>query len=355
LDPTIADANLGKVSPDVTFTIDPVVAKNKNGRLEVFEVDENGQVWHNWMRGPNVPNSGWSGWQALGDTASVISFRALVVGTNADGRLEVFGRSPDADHHVVHIWQTSPGGGWASGGFVTIGANPASVAFETDPVVGINQDGRLEVFIVDDKTGSGTNAVWHKYQAAPNSGWVDWLSLDGAMLTSGSIGCGNSGIAVGSNADGRLEVFGRDNTDPNHAIVHRYQTAPNSGWSAGFVVLATQPAGQFSDGDPVVGRNLDGRLEVFIIASNTDNCGCAADVWHVWQNAPNSGWSSYLDMGGGVFGALDVISNQDGRLEIFDQGDDFHGSSMFHNWQTPSPGSGWYGFSSLGGEPADYN
>jgi len=54
--------------------------------------------------------------------------------------------------------------GWASeGGVLT-----------SDPAVANNEDGRLEVFV------RGTdNALWHKWQVAPNNGWSDWLSEGG--------------------------------------------------------------------------------------------------------------------------------------------------------------------------------
>jgi len=43
--------------------------------------------------------------------------------------------------------------------------------------------------------------------------------------------------------------------------------------------------------DPVVGRNQDGRLEVF--ARGTDDA-----LWHNWQTVPNNGWSGWGSLGG---------------------------------------------------------
>ena len=42
---------------------------------------------------------------------------------------------------------------------------------------------------------------------------------------------------------------------------------------------------------PICGRNADGRLEVF--ARGTDNA-----LWHIWQTAPNNGWSGWASLGG---------------------------------------------------------
>ena len=58
------------------------------------------------------------------------------------------------------------------------------------------------------------NALWYKWQVTPNNGWLDWAS-EGGILT--------SNIAVGTNADGRLEVFVRG-TD--NALWHKWQVQP---------------------------------------------------------------------------------------------------------------------------------
>ena len=96
------------------------------------------------------------------------------------------------------------GGGWASlGGVIT-----------SNIAVARNADGQLEIF------ARGTdNALWHKWQTAPNNGWSGWASL-GGVITSDPV--------VGQNADGRLEVFARG-TD--NAVWHQWQTAPSDGWS----------------------------------------------------------------------------------------------------------------------------
>ena len=42
-------------------------------------------------------------------------------------------------------------------------------------------------------------------------------------------------------------------------------------------------------------------------------------LWHMWQTAPNNGWSGWYSMGGWI-DMLDVARNADGRLEIFARG-----------------------------------
>ncbi len=89
-----------------------------------------------------------------------------------------------------------------------------------------------------------------------------------------------------------------------------------------------------------VGRNLDGRLEVFAIG--TDN-----KLWHISQNTPNSFWCSWASLGGSNITKLAVVPNLDGRLEVFARGTD---NQLFHISQTEPNGSSWSNWSSLGGE-----
>ena len=96
-----------------------------------------------------------------------------------------------------------------------------------------------------------------------------------------------------------------------------------------------------------VAENLDRRLEVFI---TQDNQGWAnVPLQHIWQTAPNNGWSGRDSRGGNVSGAV-VTQNQDGRLEVFAIGlPTFNADgSLLHIWQTAA-NNGWSEWDSLGG------
>jgi hypothetical protein len=164
--------------------------------------------------------------------------------------------------------------------------------FTSRPVVGRNEDGRLEVFV------RGINPIYplmHVWQTT-GGGWSGLNNLGGTVT---------SNIAVNNNLDGRLEVFVRG-TD--NSLFHRWQTAPNSDWSGYF------PLGGFLTSDPTVTRNWDGRMEVFV--RNTDN-----GVSHRWQVAPNSpwsGWENFSDTVGQVAGNIAAIAhNAGGGLNLF--------------------------------------
>jgi hypothetical protein len=187
--------------------------------------------------------------------------------------------------------------------------------------------------------------VWDVHQTAPNAGWSEFSNLGGELNDEGFGGnCAFGTVAAGRNKDGRLEIFGLDE-GAGRVIKHIWQVAPNGGWTSTFVSVAEKPAAGFSEfrGDPVVSSNKDGRLEVFGAADG-------GNVWHSWQNAPNSGWAAYADLGGNGEAALNSAGNADGRLEAFDHGAN---DEISHNWQT-SPGGGWFGFVTLFGSPAEY-
>ena len=72
------------------------------------------------------------------------------------------------------------------------GVNP-----HINPVIGINADGRQELFAVG-KTGY----LYRNTQTAPNGGWSGWIDM-GTSTTMAQ----NAIPTVGRNSDGRLEVF----------------------------------------------------------------------------------------------------------------------------------------------------
>jgi hypothetical protein len=87
--------------------------------------------------------------------------------------------------------------------------------------------------------------VYHRWQGGPDNGWNGggWQSLGGAISTR---------VSVGSNADGRLEVFARA---ADGAVYHRWQGGPDNGWNDG----GWHPLGGSINSDISVGRNSDGR------------------------------------------------------------------------------------------------
>jgi hypothetical protein len=100
--------------PGATFASGAAVGRNADGRLEVFAVAAGGMISHAWQ---TAPNGGWSGWANTGGPAAGFTNDSPAVATNADGRLEVYAVGSDRD--LYHVWQTAPNGGWSS--WVTLG------------------------------------------------------------------------------------------------------------------------------------------------------------------------------------------------------------------------------------------
>ncbi|MFC7648068.1 matrixin family metalloprotease [Streptosporangium lutulentum] len=202
------------------------------------------------------------------------------------------------------------------------------------PAVGRNQDGRLEVFV------RGNDArLYHIWQVAPGGVWSGWTSLGGAI---------QGRIAVGRNRDGRLEVFARGaRGSAAHladvgrrclvglGLARRDDRGPGRGdqrrRAAGGVRprerreavshLADVGRGVWSgwtslggaiQGRVTVGRNRDGRLELFARGTGGDLC-------HIWQTWAGGIWSGWASLGGAIEDPT-VAINADGRLELFARG-----------------------------------
>ncbi len=84
------------------------------------------------------------------------------VARNADGRLEAFAiasQQDSAEGRLYDIWQTSAGGGWS-------GWNDLGGKLNSPPTVGLNRDGRLEVFALGTSKG-----LFHMAQGCAGCTW----------------------------------------------------------------------------------------------------------------------------------------------------------------------------------------
>lgn len=295
----------------------PVIARNADGRLEVVVVGGDQALWH---RSQTAPNNGWSDWQSIGQPDAQ-SPMFLVLAQNADGRLEAAVSANDdfGGRAIWHAWQTTPSNGWS--GWASLGAPPDD--FSGPLVLGANADGRLELFAPEAFAG-GDQEIWHRWQRAPGGQWVAWSSLGspgGELLP-------DPPPVLGRNADGRLELFV---VAGDGAVWHRWQTAPNNGWSA-WSSLGSQGGG-FADLG--VGRNADGRLELFATLQH------GSDLWRRCQTAPNSSWMPWENRGrvaAGMIQGPTLTSAADGRLVLFMRTPDSGG--LYQLTQT-SPNGDW--------------
>jgi hypothetical protein len=314
-------AEKGKPSPNVGIK-SHVVGRNADGRQEIFAVGGDNALWQKWQV---APNSGWSEWKTLGTPARDTSLTdQFTVGRNEDGRQEVF--AGGSDGNVWQIWQTASNGGWSD--WNKLGQPPVGIRRSDRITVGINQDGRQELFII------GTDAaLWHTWQVAPNVGWSDWESLGKPSdLFDGSEPAKDRDLSeplVQSNADGHLEVF----APGNGAFCNRWQAIWREGPNK--VVWRHQGWNEKPKPRPDVGLtwfdaklNFQDRLEV--LAFGDDGA-----LWHSWQIDVTPFWSKWESLGSPPAkireaDRMTIGTNQDRRLEVFVVGQD---GAVWHTWQ----------------------
>ena len=204
--------------------------------------------------------------------------------------------------------------------------------------LGRNTVGRLELVATVNPTdmspGSDTAAVWHRWERTVG-GWSPWARLDMPILT------GFGGPAMAANKDGRLEIAATSDE-----LIHASQTAPNGDqWQ--HQSLDPPPNMRPMQVSPALAQNRDGRLEVFMLAGQS-NPPTSGPLWHAWQQ-PQGGWSPWEPLESskqwGLGGRPVVARNRDGRLEVFMAAD----GAVWHIWQQPQ-GGGWSPWHSLEGQ-----
>jgi hypothetical protein len=203
--------------------------------------------------------------------------------------------------------------------------------------LGQNQDGRLELVTTVD-TGSadlhGSGSVWHVREAREDPGWPpQWGSLDVPLES----GFGGPAPAITRNKHRRLEIA----VTTADALLHIWQTKPNGDeWHHDLLALPRDQA--MTRVSPALAENKDGRIEAFVLA-NDDRAPHKEDglLWNIRQDptAPD-GWS-WAELGTpqvALKGQPVVARNKDGRLEVFMLGTD---GAVWHIWQDLAAPGGW--------------
>jgi len=348
------------------------------GRLRLFAVGRDGVLYHLTQ---TYPNNGWSGWTNLGNPGAALADLSAPAAARVN-LIDLLGLGVflvGSDGTVYRRIQQLPDGPWSPweslGGsklrapaVPVLGAGGINYLFaigEYDlyensdltatstgptwsqhpglpvpylfpwPAVGSSADGRLEVLAV---AGGGQlpGQLLHQWQlAVAGKSWSSWFSH--GVAPGGSL---YSSPVVAAAADGRLEVFA---VDSSLMLSHKGQTAPNNGWSDWF--SHGNPQGDSSGAEgvfptPAVAAAADGRLELFAVGGSQADPTKERPLYHKWQTAPNDGWSDWFSHGTpGVSLAGDpaLAAAADGRLELFVVGAD---GVLYHKWQT-APNDGW--------------
>ena len=153
-------------APNGAMVLGPVTAgRSGDGRIEVFVIDQHGQMWN--IRQSSA-NGSYTGWNAFGSPGATLDDRPGLA-RSADGRLELFIRGTDG--HLYHQRETGVGTfAWSGWDTFDAGSTPAGGLID-HPVVGPGADGRLELFL----TGADGN-IYHAWQTQASNGWSAWVS-----------------------------------------------------------------------------------------------------------------------------------------------------------------------------------
>src|SRR6266436_1795116 len=289
------------------FLSGPAVFSNDDGRLEVFIVGIDGQLWHIYQ---TVANNGWSSWGPLGRPMAGIQSTPAVF-KNQDGRLEVFVIGTDGA--LWHNWQeqknqqSNAWPGWFSLG---VPSGPVSFSLLADPAVSINIDGGLAVFAV-----GGDGQVWYIFQTtADKTVWSNWRSLAPPQPYFFEVA-----PEVTRNVAGEIQFFLVDRAGPFRSLM---QTAPGDIWSPTWLNI-TLPA-QVLLG-PTVTRNSSGLLEVLFVGDD-------GALWNIEQTSQSDGSQSWS----GVERPGKSQSTQPGCSSR-----GVSGANRYHRWRARSVCVGW--------------
>ena len=304
------------------------IGQNSDGRLEVFSIGSDHNLYHMWQRVDN-DTTGWTDILPILPSPPPVNLQGKpAVGRNSDGRLEVFALGSDGNLYHIYQCGTICTGSWSNWG--SLGGS--SAAIKGNVAVGTNKDGRLELFML-----GANNALYHNYQCSTSGctgGWSGWQSLGTPSSTTGLV----NSTTVASNSDGRLEVFALG-SDGNLYHIYQCGTVCTGAWSS-WSSLGKPAAGLKAD--PVVGTNSDGRLEVFSLGQDSN-------LYHIFQcgNICTTIWSSWGSLGGSSDGLNSTpAAGRDGagHINVFSIGTN---GELFYDFECSCSGS-WNGVTELG-------
>ncbi|WP_199440062.1 PIG-L family deacetylase [Umezawaea beigongshangensis] len=154
--------------------------------------------------------------------------------------------------------------------------------------------GRLHAFCVQG------GAVWHRRQFAAGRPFAAAVPLGGDVAAT---------LAAARTADGRVAVFGVHQTTHDVVVNEQLPTGGFAGWRS--LGNPNGPGGRHT-GAPAVGTTADGRLQVF-----AKNSGGGVSTIH--QTSPGGAFTPWSDLGGGpdVRGTPVCVSRPDGRAVLF--------------------------------------
>jgi hypothetical protein len=265
-------------------------------------------LYHTWQLEAN------DGWCNVIERLGWVDGMRLAVTRRNSGELKLFVLNSDGS--VCFGWQTEAHERVTWNNFTQYCTNDAPPGGFTELAAEHDELGR--VFLVATGINKGIYYCFQKDPEVPYK-WSSWYSLRD--------GFGKNLIVLKNrHKKGRLEVLciGMDGL-VWHAVLKQKEWI---GWDQ---------VGDKQGKMLAVGQNADGRLEAFLIALDDDR------VWHIKQSSAGKWPAKWLKLRASPEGSrLAVVDNKDGRLEVFLQGKNQGGDdgSIYHCWQW-WPGGIW--------------
>ncbi|MGI5516654.1 TIGR03767 family metallophosphoesterase [Streptomyces sp. CA-106131] len=239
---------------------------HQDGRVELFAIDQNGSVTRRAQT-----SAGSSTYTAPQQFDS--AFTSATVVQDQWGGMQVY--ATRTDNTIRHRWQDFLNDDTASNGWFTpwtqLGGTAIQLAVET------GSDGRA-VLVAIKEDGLLIQRKMNVANAQTESEWGGVLPVDGIL----------DSIDMARNLDGRLAIFG---TNPDGMLWRRFETAPAAGTWQSWAQMPTQYGTTTLRMRHVAAeRNGAGTIELFAV----DDTGT---LYHCTQTAPSSAtwsaWESY--------------------------------------------------------------
>ena len=270
-----------------------------------------------------ISTLGTTNWQTLAGPKHLFS----MVAKNSDGRLELFALAEDGT--LEHCWQSAPGDPTTWSDWHSLGKGAWDEAGPTSFTVVLSNKGCLEVFLVADgnsgEHGNGaapnrSGQIFHNSQSAPSQDardagggmWAGWHDLDARYANGWSTAIGVTAVR---NADGRLNLFVMSanrgvleekwwSDYTNSTMIGHYQQTERGQWNGPELRISIETCIEV-EGRPdyscksrlpvklAAALNSDGRFELFANAGGLDakrrgrqGITCIpAYLWHARQTS----------------------------------------------------------------------
>ncbi|MGW1617328.1 hypothetical protein ACWCQZ_50160 [Streptomyces sp. NPDC002285] len=279
-------------SQDTTYYGYSSIAAETDGAGRITEVRTKYQWDYVEVWRQRTPNSGAHDDLAFIDFGSVVGdnydLKQVAVARNQNGKLEIFAlstggniyysRQLDDDYLGRMRWSPPDYFQWPS---VPWGQTATAIAAETD------ETGRVQLFVLDNYAGAKGKHIWHRSQTAPDATtWSSWHQVYGELES----------LALARNSAGDLEVLGtsRDNQIYQARMTSLFGTDFSPQWWNEAPMWKHIGGGVegnevFSYCSVAAETNSDGRVEVW---ANTYDF----NRWAGNSQTANGGWSLWKPM-----------------------------------------------------------